>query len=269
MFLDGPRTSEDRDAAKIIRDHVSELTAFRSIQLIEQEENRGLAASIIGGVSAILESSGRVIVLEDDLVTSPVFLEFMNDALNMYADDEEVASIHGYIYQLSGKLPETFFLRGADCWGWATWKRAWTTFNQNGAELLEQLEKGSLVHAFDLDGTSENTRMLRDQIAGTNDSWAIRWHASAFLKGMLTLYPGQPLVQNIGNDASGTHCGTSDVYDNPLKFTPVNLNRIPLQEDFTSREQIKSFFRERVSSRKKPAPTLLNRVRRFLGTPTR
>ena len=133
------------------------------------------------------------------------FLRFMNDGLDRYADDERVASIHAYIYPLARPAPETFFLRGADCWGWATWRRAWEHFNPDGKTLLQQLEAHGLTRAFDFDGTAAFTEMLENQIRGLNNSWAIRWHAACFLDGLLTLYPGRSLVHNIGNDGSGTH----------------------------------------------------------------
>ncbi len=112
----------------------------------------------------------------------------MNDAINIYREDDKVACIHGFVYEMKG-LPETFFLRGADCWGWATWRRAWKAFESDGNRLLRDIEDRGLQHEFDLDGTVHYTQMLREQIEGRNDSWAIRWHASAFLKGMLTLHP--------------------------------------------------------------------------------
>lgn len=264
IFLDGPRIEEDRVAANAIRGRVKELAGFAKVELIERSENRGLASSIIDGVSTILESSEKVIVLEDDLITSPVFLDFMNDALDLYAAEGNVASIHGYNYELSGEAPETFFLRGADCWGWATWRRAWSTFNKDGLELLGRLERGGLLDVFDLDGTCENSRMLREQIAGINDSWAIRWHASSFLRGMLTLYPGRSLVQNIGNDASGTHCGTSETYNSSLNLTPLSLKKIPVQEHEGAREMVKNFFLEKVSHKKGPSRNFLHQVLQFL-----
>lgn len=113
-------------------------------------------------------------------------------------------------------MPETFFLRGADCWGWATWKRGWNLFNANGLQLLQQLQEKKLEKEFDLDGCYDYTKMLQDQIDGKNNSWAIRWRASAFLADKLTLYPSKSLVHNIGFDNSGTHCGFSDNYDQEI-----------------------------------------------------
>ena len=243
VFLDGPREESDRALGDEIRKYVSSLSAFRSVSLVDQDKNIGLAASIVAGVSQTLEAYESVIVVEDDIATSPFFLRYMNDALSVYRYDDAVASIHGFVYEMEG-LPETFFLKGADCWGWATWRRAWRVFDSDGRRLLRDIEKGGLQREFDLDGAAHYTQMLRDQIDGRNDSWAIRWHASAFLRGMLTLHPGRSLVRNIGLDGSGTHCHNVPAHllveagDRPLR-----VDRLPVVENTEARKKIVDFLR--------------------------
>lgn len=231
MFLDGPKSDKDALQVSQVRDSAHTIKGFKSVTLIEMESNRGLADSIVGGVTKMLDTYSSVIVLEDDIVTSPCFLEFMNAGLEIYNSDPEVASIHGFIYTISN-LPETFFMKGADCWGWATWRRAWQAFCSDGKKLLSELEERSLINAFDHGGACANTQMLRDQVAGLNDSWAIRWHASAFLRDMLTLHPGRTLVCNIGLDGSGTHCNQTQSH---LMAEPsvlgVNVIRQSVTED--------------------------------------
>ncbi|GAT31995.1 hypothetical protein TSACC_2392 [Terrimicrobium sacchariphilum] len=246
VFLDGPRNEDDRGLGGEIREYVSSIDGFQSVSLVEQSENIGLAASIIRGVSGMLERHESVIVMEDDLVTAPFFLQYMNDALTTYRDDEAVASIHGFVYDIKG-LPETFFLKGADCWGWATWRRAWRVFESDGNRLLQGLQERGLLNEFDLDGAASYTQMLRDQIEGRNDSWAIRWHASAFLKDMLTLHPGRSLVRNIGLDGSGTHC-----HDVPAHLLveadsrPLCVDRLPVSENTRARKRIIDFLRDQL-----------------------
>jgi hypothetical protein len=198
VFCDGARDAKDVSSVASVREFVRGITGFRSCTVIESEKNRGLAASIIGGVTEVLGRHPRVIVMEDDLVTSPFFLRYMNEGLDYYEADERVASIHGYVYPTLLPLPETFFLRGADCWGWATWRRGWALFNPNGSELLAGLRTLGLTREFDFDGAFQYTAMLQDQISGANNSWAIRWYASTFLANKVTLYPGRSLVINIG-----------------------------------------------------------------------
>lgn len=244
IFCDGAKGAADQAAVDEVRAFADQLQGFGPVTVVKRDQNLGLARSIISGVSAVLQAHERVIVIEDDLLVSPYFLRYMNDGLELYADDSEVASIHGYIFPVAEPLPESFFLRGADCWGWATWRRAWQHFEADGQKLLEQLRQKRLTRAFDLDGAYPYTRMLRHQIAGKNDSWAIRWHASAFLAGMLTLYPGRSLVMNMGLDGSGTHCSTDSELPSQLRDTPLHLRRIARQECVDSRRKVATYLRQ-------------------------
>jgi hypothetical protein len=253
LFSDGPKNPGAVAGVAAVRDLIRGFRAsggFKSITVTERETNLGLAKSIISGVTDLVGRHGRVIVVEDDLVSSQHFLRYMNDGLNMYADQDAIASIHAYIYPVKGILPETFFLKGADCWGWATWKRAWDLFEPDGGALLTQLRGRGLTHAFDRGGMYPYTRMLEDQIAGKNDSWAVRWYASAFLKDKLTLYPGRSLVHNIGNDALGTHSIRTEVYNVDLSADPIRIAEIPIVEDPHCVALIEDYLRSTSTSRK-------------------
>ena len=242
VFCDAPKRPEHAAGVAAVRAYVKRIECFASVEVIERERNLGLAASIVDGVTRIVEAHGRVIVVEDDLLLSPYFLRYMNEGLDIYANDEAVASIHGYAYPVAETLPDTYFLRGADCWGWATWRRAWSHLRLGGADLLIELKHLGLTHEFDFDGSYCYTQMLRDQIAGRNDSWAVRWHASCYLDGMLTLYPGRSLVHNIGNDASGTHCEDVEIYAQAVAQTPVLVQRQSLQQSAAARNAVVSFL---------------------------
>jgi hypothetical protein len=243
VFSDGAKSRlADADVAEV-RSYVRSLSGFRSITVSERPGNAGLARSIIEGVSSVCNQRQRVIVVEDDLVTSPWFLEYMNRGLEVYEHDEQVASIHGYCYPVRSAMPETFFLRGADCWGWATWSRAWRHFDPDGAALLHALIRSGLEREFDLGGAFGFTDMLRAQVAGVNESWAVRWHASCFLKDMLTLYPGRSLVRNIGNDSSGTHSQSTELFTPLPNDRRIHVERIPLEESQQSRLAVAEFLR--------------------------
>lgn len=244
VYSDAARTPEKQHAVDAVRAYLATITGFRSVTIKHRPENYGLAKSIIQGVTEVLQQSDRIIVLEDDMVTSAHFLTYMNEALERFADDERVASIHAYVYPVDQPLPEAFFLTGADCWGWATWRRGWACFNPDGQYLLDELKRRKLIRAFDFNGAYPYSEMLEGQIKGKNDSWAIRWHASAFLAGKLTLYPGRSLVQNVGNDDSGTHCGKSDSLDVELSQTPINLSGIAVESSQDGRYAFEDFFRQ-------------------------
>lgn len=222
IYSDGAKHAKDIESVNQVRSFVKNIQGFKSVALIERDRNYGLADSIIDGVTQVCNQYGKVIVLEDDIVTSPYFLKYMNDALVHYELNKKVASIHGYVYPIKG-LPETFFLRGADCWGWATWADRWQTFEPNGEKLLKELISGESIKRFDFNGAYLFSKMLEDQIKGLNNSWAVRWHATAFLNDQYTLYPGESLVENIGNDGSGSHCGNTDYFRTGVSHKEVSL----------------------------------------------
>lgn len=242
IFSDGPKDDADTSEVFAVRDLCAGIKGFKSVTLCQREVNLGLSKSIINGVSGVLQRYNSTIVVEDDLITSPLFLSYMNAGLELYENDTNVVSISGYNYPVSRSMPDTFFLRGADCWGWGTWRRGWDVFNPDGSFLLRQLEQRGLCYEFDFYGTSSYTQMLRDQIAARNDSWAIRWYASAFLAEKLTLYPGASLVQNIGFDGSGTHCDAASHPALELGERRVNVARLEIEECTASRRAIADSF---------------------------
>ena len=258
IYSDAPKSEEDREKVQAVREYTHSVEGFKKVTIIEREKNWGLADSIIDGVTEIVNKYGKIIVLEDDLVTSPVFLEYMNDGLERYKNEDMVASIHGYIYPILD-LPDLFFIKGADCWGWATWKRAWAIFEGDGKKLLSKLKQRQMEKEADFNGCYGYTQMLRDQITGKNNSWAVRWYMSAFLKGMVTLYPGKSYIHNIGNDESGTHCGETAIFDVQLN-TNFKVDAIDVIENLECRRKIEKFFsgyRKSLSSR------IVDKIRRY------
>lgn len=240
VYSDGPKNKDDKKLVTAVRSIASEIKGFKTVDIKERAENIGLANSIIAGVSEQLKMNNSVIVLEDDMVTSLNFLKFMNNNLKLYENENSVASIHAYCYPIAN-LPDVFFIQGADCWGWATWRRAWDGFEPDGSKLLAELIRRKLKFQFNLMGSYNYIGMLKRQIAGVNDSWAIRWHASMFLLNKLTLYPGKSLIQNIGNDGSGTHFVQNDTsFNTLLKDNEVLVTKIPIR---VSKKATMSFVR--------------------------
>ncbi|MGQ3685110.1 MAG: glycosyltransferase [Candidatus Loosdrechtia sp.] len=261
IFSDGPKFENDRKKVSDVREYCKTITGFKSITLIEREQNLGLAQSIITGVTEIINKYDKIIVLEDDMITSPYFLKFMNEALEFYRNEEKVICIHGYMYPIKNKLPETFFLRGADCWGWATWKRGWDMFEPDGQKLLNEIKKRRLQKIFDINGAYPYTKMLVNQIHGRNNSWATLWRASAFLKEKLTLHPGISLIYNIGNDNSGTHCGISNIFDTEISNKPISLAKIPLEEDNLVYKEIEKYLKSKKISF---FTLIINKIKKFI-----
>lgn len=243
IYSDYAKDEENTEAVKEVREYIHTVEGFKSITLIERKENWGLAKSIIDGVTTQVGKYGRVIVLEDDLVVAPYFLQFMNDALETYKDEPKVGHIQACDFTQDSALPDTFLVKWTGSWGWATWDRAWKYFNPDGKALLKELEERKLTYRFDFNGKYGYTRMLRRQIEGKNNSWAIRWNASLFLQDILSLNVGRSLVQNEGFDGSGTNCGGGGLYASNLHLTELPVIKIsPIEENEVARRCIEKYY---------------------------
>ena len=244
VYADAARKESDREAVCKVREIIHNINGFKEVHIIERDTNRGLAHNIIDGVTTQVNKHGEVIVLEDDLVTSPYFLQFMNDALATYRNEPRVGHIYACEYTHNSKLPDTYLIRFTGSWGWATWDRAWKHFNPDGEYLLNELRKRKLTRTFDFNNTYHYTRMLHEQVVGKNNSWAIRWNASLFLNDILALNAGKSLVRNIGLDGSGTHCGNEKLYDSTLHMQPLPVVKwSPIEESKIGRQSLEQYYR--------------------------
>jgi hypothetical protein len=202
---------ENKRKVQEIRDYVTNITGFASVTLTARTENYGLAKNVIEGVTEIVNRYGKVIVLEDDLVTNPYFLRFMNDGLERYAEEKKVTGVTGFSFlDDSTDYPEESYLCGltGTSWSWATWADRWSCFDAE-AEGWERLKEDKEYRKrFNYDNTYNFYQLLKMQKedARTN-SWAIRWYYSTFLRDGLILVPTKSLVGNDGWDGSGVHCG--------------------------------------------------------------
>ncbi|MBI5007634.1 MAG: glycosyltransferase [Nitrosomonadales bacterium] len=242
VFSDAPKSQSQTEAVREVRQYIHRIGGFKSIVIVERETNLGLARSIIDGVSRVVDAQGRIIVLEDDLVTSPYFLDFMNRALDAYQDDEKVMHISGYMFPIDQTdLPETFFLRTASCWGWATWSRAWQHFEKNPGLLPGEFD-ASAIRRFDMDGANSFWAQVEQNAQGLIDTWAVFWYASVFKKNGLCLHPRVSMVNNIGHDDSGEHCRQTDVFATTLASKPVSGFEADIAESALAHARTREFF---------------------------
>src|SRR5450631_620851 len=134
IFSDAPKKTEAAAAVREVREYIRTISGFHSVSIVERDKNWGLANSIIDGVTTVVNRYGRIIVLEDDLVTSPYFLHFMNKALDLYQDEPRVMQISGHIFPADVTAEtDAVFLPMTTSWGWATWQRAWQYFDPTAA----------------------------------------------------------------------------------------------------------------------------------------
>jgi glycosyltransferase involved in cell wall biosynthesis len=257
IFSDGPKTDTDQGKVDEVRDLINKVEGFKSVKVIARKENLGLANSIIIGVSQLVSEFGKIIVFEDDLVSSPHTLEYFNEGLTRYQHDDGVMHIGSYMYPLDDiTLPETFFYRIATSWGWATWARAWKNFEPDINKLIARFNAEKKFD-FSIEYTMNFWKQMEEFKAGKNNSWAIRWYASIFLQNGLTLNPSRSLVHNIGHDGTGVHSNVENMYGVNVSKEPIKQFPAELKENEQAHQAIKRFLKNRKG-------TLLERGMRLL-----
>lgn len=232
LYCDGAKEDASDDTLMRVADVRAVAYAqhwAKETYVVESNVNKGLADSIIGGVSEIVKKYGCVIVLEDDMITSPGFLQYMNDALKMYKDDARVMHITGYMYPHKWPLPETFFYEVPHCWSWATWDRAWKYFSNDIDELYIYWSKD--WSTFNKYGGTDLQNQLTSNYNRTLRTWFVKWHAVVLRNNGLTLYPNCSLISNIGLDGSGDNCGVTNHFDIADRADKVCVHRIPIEEN--------------------------------------
>lgn len=252
IYSDGAKNSENISQVQAVRSACRdfEVGHFKSMKIIEADRNMGLAASIISGVTAVVSQYGRIIVLEDDLLTSPFFLQFMNDGLNKFADVEQVMHISGSAYPInSAGLDETYFLQVPLCWGWATWHRAWQHFSKD-IKIIDRFRQED-IHHFCFDSSYPNywDQLLLNK-SGKINTWFIFWYSCVFFRKGLCLFPKHSLVENVGFDGTGVHCGNASGYTKEAHGGPIDLAiDTPLEYSELAYKRHISFFRSASPSR--------------------
>jgi hypothetical protein len=264
VFSDGPKNEIDKKKIEKIRIYLKRKLISRNCEIIERSSNYGLSKNIIDGINHTFKKYDQAIILEDDLEVSPVFLNYMNDALNLYAFSKNIASISGYMYPIERKKfsNDFFFLKLIESWGWGTWKRAWNNFEKNSLTLKKKIDEKKLANDFNFESGISYYKMLEDNINGLNDSWAVRWYASTFLKNMYTLFPSKSFVKNIGIDNSGENCNYTTIYDSSINFEYNKLKKNNSIELLSDRILIQSFFRK--VKYKRYLDNVINKIKNFI-----
>lgn len=260
IFSDGARADVDEKDVAAVRAVIRKKKWCKEVHIIERSKNFGLADNIIEGVSQMVNQYGKVIVLEDDVIASPGFLDYMNVALTYYEKETAVMHISGYMFPLGVDLPETIFLNTTSCWGWGTWKRAWNYFNPDSQALLNKLEKKNWTKKFDMGGQAGFVDQLLNNINGNIKTWAVKWNASMFLNNGYALHPSKSLTQNIGNDGTGENNVDCENFLIEDLASIVNIRPIKLEESKVARDAMEQFYLDLNTERKKP----IERIKRLL-----
>jgi len=264
IYSDEAKNEDARKSVNEVRKYIDKIDGFKKVIVIKREKNWGLADSIIDGVTKIVNEYGKIIVLEDDLVTSPYFLKFMNDALEFYKDQEKIWHINGWNNPINTKkLPDIYFSRIAYSWAWATWSDRWKNFHNNSDKYIELFSKRQ-IYEFNLEGTYNMwSQMIRNN-KGVLKTWAVFWNAELFIFNKLALNNNLGLVKNIGTDGSGINCDLDVLYQGQ------NVNKNKLFYEFSldmfhndlAFERLKQFEKNK---KKSLLARVVNKVKRYLN----
>ncbi|MDB5203120.1 MAG: methyltransferase FkbM family [Ferruginibacter sp.] len=254
IYIDGPKANASAETIaniKAVRNVAAEKQWCGRVEIIASPENKGLFSSISSGITNTINEFGRIIVLEDDVLVSPGFLAYMNEALELYEQTPEVMHISGYSrpqFNSAGLEDATYFFYHTSCWGWATWKRAWDKFRPEPLALQKKLKEKGGIYQLNMDGTYEFYWGLKAIAEKRFQSWNYIWHSTVFLNDGLCLHPAQSLVSNIGHDGSGTNCSVDEGFaSNDQLAEKIVLKRIPLKQN----AQLRKIYRDSHSARYK------------------
>ena len=226
IYSDAARSDNDVTGVTEVRNYLKTINGFKNIEIIQAVNNIGLANSIINGVSDIINRYGKIIVLEDDLILTPNFLTFMNEALNYYQNNSKVYSISGFMFDIKSdnNWPYDIFFTKRHCsWGWAMWKDRWNEIDWAVPDFFSFLASKKKQKEFDEIGSDLSSSLIK-QMNGQINSWAIRCNYHQFLKQTYTVYPLKSKVINLGFGENATHTTQrfnkyKAVLDDELKYS--------------------------------------------------
>lgn len=261
IISDGPKEDADAKGVESVRTICRQVEGFKKVELIEKPHNDGLAKSIVEGISKLFEKHEKLIVMEDDLVSSPFFLSFMNQALDRFRKDKEVWHISGWNYPIEKEgLQEAFFWRAMNCWGWGSWRDRWQHFEKDPESLIDRFTKTD-IDQFSCGGAFDFWEQVKLNASGQMNTWAIFWYATIFRNNGLCLNPTTSYIHNIGLDGSGEHGDDQgQLYAQELSRIESPRLDIPIEENQKAVERIKSYVRSLKPSLLKRALLKLNQL---------
>lgn len=235
IYSDGPKDEQAEKAVQKVREYIHTIDGFKTVTIREREENWGLAKSIISGVTEVINKYGRIIVLEDDLISSTTFLNYMNYYLNHYKDEQKVFSITGFNYSENIlNVPDDYqysIYFGYRCmsWSWATWLDRWNKVDWEVKDFKTFIQDKKSKKLFN-QGGEDLTDMLKSQMEGNIDSWAIRWCYAHYKHNSYCVYPINSLIKNLGFDGTGVHCGNTNKFNSQLIHGKFDFKNPPTIE---------------------------------------
>lgn len=249
VFSDGPKNDSDLTRVNEVRSFIKTIDGFKTINFVFSKDNKGLAKSIVSGVTQIINKYGKVIVLEDDIVTSNGFLKFMNSSLDFYRKNNDVYQISGFMFPIkSDNLPDTFFYQANTCWGWATWSDRWNSYDNNTLSILKKLKENNINwRDFNAMQAKEFEKQLKANYKGKMKTWAVKWHAVIKIKKGKVLHPKSSLVLNIGFTGDGENCKKGDSIGEVNNDLYLDVTQAIKYSNELAIERLKKYFKNRYS----------------------
>ena len=272
IYSDASKNPSKQDLGVLaVRDLLSRLymqnkkfMRFKNIEIVERTANLGLADSIIDGVGRAMREYGRAIVLEDDIVVSPVFLRYMNEALDFYENEEKVWSIGAWSAPIDTTgLGSCYFFRIPYCWGWASWQSRWQHYRRDIDWALESFSAED-IYQINLEDSMDYWEHLLLNHSGRIKTWAIFHYLIAYKRQALTLLPSRSFIRQIGFDGSGVHCGSDGQVYNPRELN-TNLPISYPDEILESKLALRRIQLFEIERRKKNLAKRLAKLKRNIG----
>ena len=262
IFSDGPKDEKTKPIVDDLRKELKQISLdspFHKTTIIESDVNKGLASSIIDGVTKVITEYGRAIVLEDDCLPSEFFLNYMNVALDYFADNKTIGSISGCaeVIDIPKDYTADIYLTRRSCsWGWGTWSDRWAKVDWSLSKGSKIFKSPKLIHQFNEAGTDRFLRLYR-QLKKDTQSWSIRFGAQHILDEWFVVYPRYSYIYNIGDDGLGVHTKQNEIgpqYDLSLAIKDPKMQNI----EYDSR--IQRLLKKRASA------GVLSEIKRMLAT---
>lgn len=251
IFSDGAINENDKKNVEEVRNYIRTIKGFSKVEIIERKKNFGLANSVISGVNEIIQSFKQVIVLEDDMISSPYFLKFMNELLNIFEIDQRIFSVTGYTFPI--KIPELYkhplyLSPRSSSWGWGTWKNRWEKADWDLKDFQSFINDKLRVESFNKGG-EDLSRMLKNSISGKVDSWSVKWTYTHFLNNAFCVYPTKSRIINIGADSSGVHTRRTNRFNVDMENDDIEITNVQnLQPEEEVLKNFRKFFKKNVFS---------------------
>ena len=260
IYSDEAKNENEQANVNKVRLYIDQIDNFKKITIVKRDKNWGLANNIIDGVTKIVNQYGKIIVLEDDMVTSPYFLKYMNEALEFYKDEKKVFHISGWNYPInSDNLSDVFLWRVMNCWGWSTWRDRWKYFEKDVDKTISVFSKED-IKRFNLEVSADFFKQIIANKEKKINSWSIFWYATIFKKNGLCLNPTQTFLQNIGHDGSGVHCDVNETYVSKISLNKNVKFTLNIDEDKIVLKKVQDFY---ISNKKFFLARVINKLARM------